>query len=125
MRAIHGPTGGAWLLTAVLVASACHSERTTPRSAGLDRQLQELALATERDSLLMEVAANARLLSEHDVARICGISGRPKCQVDDGMQMVAREHHYVVLTIGRGLEMCPRKPDGTLLERCTKLRLQR
>jgi hypothetical protein len=55
----------------------------------------------------------------------CGISGRPKCQVDDGMQMVAREHHYVVLTIGRELEMCPRKPDGTLLERCTKLRLRR
>jgi len=55
----------------------------------------------------------------------CGVSGRPKCVVDDGMQMVTREHHYVVLTIGRELEMCPRKPDGTLLERCTKLRLQR
>lgn len=55
----------------------------------------------------------------------CGVSGRPKCAIDDGMQMVAREHHYVVLTIGRELEMCPRKPDGTLLERCTKLRLQR
>jgi 3',5'-cyclic AMP phosphodiesterase CpdA len=55
----------------------------------------------------------------------CGVSGRPKCAVDDGMQKVAREHHYVVLTIGRELEMCPRKPDGTLLERCTKWRLQR
>jgi hypothetical protein len=55
----------------------------------------------------------------------CGVKGRPKCAVDDGMQMVAREHHYVVLTIGRELEMCARKPDGTLVERCTKLRLQR
>jgi acid phosphatase type 7 len=55
----------------------------------------------------------------------CGVRGRPKCKVDDGMQMVAKEHHYVVLTIGRDLELCARKPDGTLLERCTKLRLQR
>ena len=55
----------------------------------------------------------------------CGVPGRPKCKVDDGMEMVAREHHYIVLTIGRELELCPRKPDGTLLERCTKLHLQR
>jgi len=55
----------------------------------------------------------------------CGVKGRPKCAVDDGMQMVAREHHYLVLTIGRDLELCARKPDGTLLERCTKLRLRR
>jgi hypothetical protein len=55
----------------------------------------------------------------------CGVTGRPKCKIDDGMQMVAKEHHYVVLTIGREVELCARKPDGTLLERCTKLRLQR
>jgi acid phosphatase type 7 len=55
----------------------------------------------------------------------CGIEGRPKCAVDDGMQHVAREHHYVVLTIGRDLEMCPRRPDGTLLERCTRYKLAR
>ena len=55
----------------------------------------------------------------------CGVSGRPKCAVDDGMQKVAREYHYIVVTIGRELEMCARRPDGTLLERCTKLRLQR
>lgn len=55
----------------------------------------------------------------------CGVSGRPKCAVEDGMQSVAKEHHYVVLTIGRDLEMCPRKPDGALLERCRRLRLLR
>ena len=34
MRAIHGPTmGGAWVLTAVLVATACHNE-PRPRSPG-------------------------------------------------------------------------------------------
>ena len=65
MRAIYGPTtGGAWLLTAILVTSACRSEPATPRSAGLDRQLQELSLGAERDSLLLEVAANARLLAD-------------------------------------------------------------
>lgn len=62
MRVTHGPTmGGAWVLTVVLVTAACHSD-PTPRSPGLARQLQELALTNERDSLLQEVAANGRLL---------------------------------------------------------------
>lgn len=55
----------------------------------------------------------------------CGVSGRPRCAVDDGMLAIAKEHHYLVLTIGREIELCARRPDGTLLERCTKLRLQR
>ena len=55
----------------------------------------------------------------------CGVPGRPRCAVEDGMRAVAKEHHYVVLTIGRDLEVCARRPDGTLLERCTKLRLLR
>jgi hypothetical protein len=64
MRAIHGPTmGGAWVLTAVLVATACHTE-PRPHSPGLERQLNEMAITTERDSLLLEVAANGRLLSD-------------------------------------------------------------
>lgn len=64
MRVTHGPTmGGAWVLTAVLVTAACHSE-PTPRSPGLARQLQEVALTRERDSLLQEVAANGKLLGD-------------------------------------------------------------
>jgi hypothetical protein len=55
--------GGAWVLTVVLVAAACHSD-PTPRSPGLARQLQELALTNERDSLLREVAANGKLLED-------------------------------------------------------------
>jgi hypothetical protein len=51
----------------------------------------------------------------------CGVSGRPKCAVDDGMIAIAREHHYLVLTIAREIEVCPRRPDGTLLERCIRL----
>ncbi len=64
MRVTHGPTmGGAWVLTVVLVATACHSD-PTPRSPGLARQLREVALVSERDSLLQEVAANGRLLGD-------------------------------------------------------------
>ncbi|MBS1122383.1 MAG: metallophosphoesterase [Deltaproteobacteria bacterium] len=55
----------------------------------------------------------------------CGVAGRPRCKVDDGMQMVAREYHYVVLTIGRDLELCVRRPDGTLLEKCVRYPLSR
>ena len=65
MRAIHGPTtGGAWILTAVLAAAACHSSAPTPHSPGLARQLAQVSLAAERDSLLQEVAANGKLLGD-------------------------------------------------------------
>jgi len=65
MRAIHSPImGGAWILTAVLVATACHPTPSTPRSPGLAHQLDEMSLAAERDSLQMEVAANAKLLAD-------------------------------------------------------------
>lgn len=64
MRAFHGPAmGGAWVLTAVLVATACHNEPHL-KSPGLERQLNEMALTNERDSLLLEVAANGKLLSD-------------------------------------------------------------
>jgi len=53
----------------------------------------------------------------------CGIPGRPRCKVDDGMLSIVREHHYGVLTIGRDLELCPRRADGSLLERCSHLPL--
>src|SRR5262249_20766175 len=53
----------------------------------------------------------------------CGVPGRPPCTVDDGMIAIAREHHYAVLTIARDLELCVRRADGTLLERCVRYRL--
>jgi len=65
MRVSHGPTmGGAWMLTAVLVATACHPSASKIRSEGLARQLREVTLTAERDSLLGEVAANGKLLSD-------------------------------------------------------------
>ena len=54
----------------------------------------------------------------------CGVPGRPRCAVDDGMLAVAREHHYVVVTVARDLELCTRRVDGTLLERCVRLPLR-
>ncbi|MEO8635800.1 MAG: hypothetical protein ABI587_11040 [Gemmatimonadales bacterium] len=65
MRVTHGPsTGGAWVLTVVLVATACSTPGSHPRSPGLEHQLQELALVAERDSLQMEVAATGKLLGD-------------------------------------------------------------
>jgi predicted phosphodiesterase len=55
----------------------------------------------------------------------CGTAGRPKCTVEDGMVAVAREHHYAVVTVGKELELCVRRPDGTLLEKCTRYSLRR
>lgn len=53
----------------------------------------------------------------------CGVPGRPRCSVEDGMSAIAREHHYAVLTIARDLELCVRRADGTLLEKCVRYRL--
>ena len=65
MRATPGLTmGGAWALTAVLVATACSNPDHRPRSPGLEHQLEELALVAERDSLQAEVATTGRLLGE-------------------------------------------------------------
>lgn len=88
MRAIHGPTmGGAWVLTAVLVATACHTE-PRPSSPGLERQLNEMAITAERDSLLLEVAANGRLLSDiqAELARV-----QPAKRPADGPESPALE----------------------------------
>jgi predicted phosphodiesterase len=55
----------------------------------------------------------------------CGVVGKPRCS-EDGMQKVISEHHYVVLAIDREtLEMCPRRGDGTLLEKCVRYPLRR
>jgi 3',5'-cyclic AMP phosphodiesterase CpdA len=55
----------------------------------------------------------------------CGVAGRPKCRVEDGMQKIAREHHYITLAIGRDIELCTRRVDGTLLEPCVRHALNR
>jgi len=55
----------------------------------------------------------------------CGVAGKPKCP-DDGMQKVASEHHFLVLTVSAdSLEMCPRRSDGKLVENCLRYPLWR
>ncbi|HVK86418.1 MAG TPA: metallophosphoesterase [Kofleriaceae bacterium] len=56
----------------------------------------------------------------------CGERGKPACAVEDGLKKLAREHHYLVLTIDKTtLEVCTRRPDGRLLEKCTRSKLAR
>jgi hypothetical protein len=51
----------------------------------------------------------------------CGVEGKPACKVDDGMQAIRREHHYLVVTISKtSLEVCPRRADSHLLEPCAR-----
>lgn len=56
----------------------------------------------------------------------CGVSGRPRCDAPDGMQHVASEHHYILVTVYRAhVEACPRRVDGTALEPCVTYRMSR
>ena len=54
----------------------------------------------------------------------CGVAGRKACAADDGMIHIAREYHYLMLTVYPDwLEMCPRRADGTLVEGCVRYAL--
>jgi acid phosphatase type 7 len=54
----------------------------------------------------------------------CGVPGRPRCKVQDGMRKVAKEHHYLMLTITTTtIELCARRPDRSALEPCVRLTL--
>ena len=50
----------------------------------------------------------------------CGVPGKPTC-AEDGMQKVAKEHHYVVVSVEADvLVVCARRADGSLLEACQR-----
>jgi 3',5'-cyclic AMP phosphodiesterase CpdA len=56
----------------------------------------------------------------------CGVADKPVCKDPDGMDTLAREHHYMVVAIAGGeMEMCTRRVDGSLLEKCTRAPLSR
>ncbi len=56
----------------------------------------------------------------------CGMPGKRACPFSDGMRAFFREHHYLVVTIdATTLELCARKPDGQLLEKCQRSPLRR
>lgn len=100
MRAIHGPTmGGAWVLTVlVATATACHND-SRPSSPGLERQLNEMAVTAERDSLLMEVAANGRLLTDiqAELATIKPKPGAAAAGVESAALEVTKDQRTFVL----------------------------
>jgi 3',5'-cyclic AMP phosphodiesterase CpdA len=55
----------------------------------------------------------------------CGIKGKKRCTVNDGMEHVASEHHYVLVTVTRSaVTVCPKRPDRTALEICVRYRLR-
>jgi hypothetical protein len=51
----------------------------------------------------------------------CGSRGRPRCREPDGASHAASEHHYLVVTVHQShIEVCPRRPDRTPLEKCVQ-----
>ena len=56
----------------------------------------------------------------------CGIAGKKKC--GPRVRAFANEHHYVVVELSRAagserVKLCPKRPDGTLLEECPVIQL--
>lgn len=105
MRAIHSPAkGGAWVLTALLVTTACQSD-LKPSSPGLEQQIRENTLVAERDSLILEVAANGRLLTEiqsefEKVAPVTVTVGGP---MESAAYASGKEQRQVALERVRGI----------------------
>ncbi len=57
---------------------------------------------------------------------LAGVIMAEAASIYDGKQAVFKEHHYVVLAIAKdAMEMCARRADGTLLEKCVRYKLWR
>lgn len=55
----------------------------------------------------------------------CGVPGKSRCAVEDGMKHIASEHHYIVITVyGDHLTACPLRIDRTPLEACVSYPLR-
>lgn len=55
----------------------------------------------------------------------CGVAGKPPCK-PDGAELVVSAHHYVVIEVYRDdVRLCAKRPDGTLLEACHRILLNR
>ncbi len=55
----------------------------------------------------------------------CGVKGKPRCKLNDGMKHVAKEHHYVLVTVFPGyVSACPKRVDRTPLEACIRYPLK-
>ncbi|MCP4446516.1 MAG: metallophosphoesterase family protein [Myxococcales bacterium] len=55
----------------------------------------------------------------------CGKRGKPRCKIKDGMKHVAKEFHYILITVFPGhVRACPKRVDGTPLEACIQYPLK-
>lgn len=51
----------------------------------------------------------------------CGVKGKPRCKFEDGMQKVAKEYHYILVTVYPNyVSACPKRIDRTPLEACAR-----
>jgi hypothetical protein len=56
----------------------------------------------------------------------CGVAGKPRCAVADGAALALSANHYLSVVVDGGtLEVCPRRPDRSLLEPCGRYPLRR
>lgn len=56
----------------------------------------------------------------------CGVRGKKRCKANDGMQHVAKENHYILVTVyPRHVEACPKRVDRSPLEACVRYPLPR
>ncbi|MBL4634294.1 MAG: metallophosphoesterase family protein [Kofleriaceae bacterium] len=54
----------------------------------------------------------------------CGIKGKPRCKKRDGMQHVAKEYHYILISVfPKFVRACPKRIDRTPLEACIRYKL--
>lgn len=54
----------------------------------------------------------------------CGVRGKRRCP--SRVRAFANEHHYLVIDVmGDRMRLCPKRPDGTLIEACPILPLRR
>jgi 3',5'-cyclic AMP phosphodiesterase CpdA len=55
----------------------------------------------------------------------CGVRGKKRCRADDGMQAVAKENHYILVTVyPKFVEACPKRVDRSPLEACIRYPLR-
>lgn len=55
----------------------------------------------------------------------CGVRGKPRCKTKDGMKHVAKENHYILVTVFPSyVSVCPKRVDRTPLEPCIRYPLK-
>jgi len=54
----------------------------------------------------------------------CGIRGKRRCRRNDGKRKVKKAFHYITIQVfAKHVRVCPKRPDGSRLEKCLTYRL--